>query len=267
VGFARFSLVALPFTLFVLPAAWLALSRLARADGPIESRGRDAVSHALATLGPVSRPERKVALVFGAAASLWVLGEAVRPLLAPLAKALGASGLSSKHYEAAVSVLAGLVLVAARGVRWASLRAVPWSALVLLGGSFAMAQAIDASGLGAWMGAELAGIASLPPAAQLVAVSFGAIGLSAVASNTATINVALAVLPRSLPLWTAAMLGASCDFMLPAGTPPNAIVFGTGAVRLRTMVRAGLVLDVVAALLVAAYVHVYARHVLPSWSP
>jgi len=86
--------------------------------------------------------------------------------------------------------------------------------------------------------------------------------LTAVASNTATINVALNVLPRSLAVLSASVLGSSTDFALPAGTPPNAIVFGSGYVRLPTMMRVGFVLDLVSIVLITAYVLLYARHVL-----
>ncbi|MEZ4309341.1 MAG: anion permease [Polyangiaceae bacterium] len=82
--------------------------------------------------------------------------------------------------------------------------------------------------------------------AQVGLTALGTVGLSAVASNTATMNIALNVLPRSLPVLSASALAASCDFMLPAGVPQNAIVFGSGAIRLPVMMRVGFVLDVLA---------------------
>jgi sodium-dependent dicarboxylate transporter 2/3/5 len=102
----------------------------------------------------------------------------------------------------------------------------------------------------------------MPLVGQIGLASLGSVFLSAVASNTATVNIALNVLPRDLGVLFATTIAASCDFMLPAGTPPNAIVFGSGYVRLPTMIRVGFVLDLLAAVIITGYVFLYARHLL-----
>jgi len=134
--------------------------------------------------------------------------------------------------------------------------------LVLLGGSLSMATGIEESGLSLWLGERFGGLAALPLAGQLGVATTGTIGLSAVASNVATINVVLNVLPQNLPVLFAITMGASCDFMLPAGTPPNAIVFGSGYIRLSTMMRIGLALDVAAAALITLYMLAYGQWLL-----
>jgi sodium-dependent dicarboxylate transporter 2/3/5 len=161
--------------------------------------------------------------------------------------------LQGKHYEAAVSLLAAAALIGLRVVSWSSIKRIPYSTLILLGGSFAMAAGIEASGLGTWMAERVAVVSTLEPLAALLVVSGASVGLSALASNTATINVLLNIVPRDPTLWTAAGLAASMDFMLPAGTPPNAIVFGSGRIRLPTMIRVGLLIDLAAVLVVALY--------------
>jgi sodium-dependent dicarboxylate transporter 2/3/5 len=99
----------------------------------------------------------------------------------------------------------------------------------------------------------------MEPFAQVLAVSLVTVGVTAVASNTATVGVMLpllrnAVAPTQLTtVLFASTISASCDFALPAGTPPNAIVFGSGYVSFRQMARTGLVLDVIAALLAALW--------------
>jgi solute carrier family 13 (sodium-dependent dicarboxylate transporter), member 2/3/5 len=192
--------------------------------------------------------------VFLAAALLWVVGDPLREALAPhVARALGGFKLQGKHYEASVAVTAALVLLAVGRLPLQALARVPWDTLLLLGGGFALAAGIEQSGLSTWMTAHLAGLEQLPALGQHAAVAAASILLSAVASNTATANVLLNVLPGSLPLLAVSTLGASCDFALPAGTPPNAIVFGSGRVRLPTMMKVGLVLDVLAAALLALY--------------
>jgi sodium-dependent dicarboxylate transporter 2/3/5 len=131
-----------------------------------------------------------------------------------------------------------------------------------------MAAAIQKSGLSAWMGAQLLAVRGLPPFAQVLLSSLAVVGLSAVASNTATIAVMLVVLKDAVApevLTTtlfAATIACSCDFALPAGTPPNAIVFGSGYVTIPRMARTGVVLDVAAAVLAAVWCWLIVRVVL-----
>ena len=159
-------------------------------------------------------------------------------------------------------MLAAASLLAWRVLSLQALRRLSWGTLVLLGGSLAMAAGIEESGLSLWLGERFNGLAELPLAGQLAVATTGTIGLSAVASNTATINVVLNVLPPNLPVLFAITMGASCDFMLPAGTPPNAIVFGSGYIRLSTMMRLGFMLDVAAAILITLYMLAYGQWLL-----
>jgi solute carrier family 13 (sodium-dependent dicarboxylate transporter), member 2/3/5 len=112
------------------------------------------------------------------------------------------------------------------------------------------------------MGVRLAGLESLGLLAQYGAVALSTVALSAVASNTATVNVLLNVLPGSLPLLAVSTFASSCDFALPAGTPPNAIVFGSGYVRLPTMMKLGVAVDLIASALLTLYGLVWVRFVL-----
>jgi sodium-dependent dicarboxylate transporter 2/3/5 len=140
---------------------------------------------------------------------------------------------------------------------------VPWNSLLLLGGGFALAAGIEASGLSAWLSLRLSGLEALAPIAQHATVATTTILLSAIASNTATVNVMLNVLPASRPLLAISTFASSCDFALPAGTPPNAIVFGSGYVRLPVMMRVGVTLDLLAAVALTLYGIAWVRFVLP----
>jgi sodium-dependent dicarboxylate transporter 2/3/5 len=122
-----------------------------------------------------------------------------------------------------------------------------------------MAAGVEASGLSALIGERMEVLRELDPFAQITVASLVTVALSAFASNVATIAVMLAVLADSVSpghastILFAATLSASCDFALPAGTPPNAIVFGSGYVTVPLMVRTGVLLDVAAALLAALW--------------
>lgn len=262
-SFLKYMAVGLPFVVLFIPIVWWVLWQNAKSDSPTSSQGRDVLDREIANLGPWSPRERLVGSVFLAAALLWVFSDVVRPLFVPaLAEAWPSFKLQGKHYEATVAMTAALVLVATGTVSAAQLKRVPWGTLVLLGGSFAMAAGIEGGGLSGFLTGQLAFIAELPLLGQLALVTSATIGLSAVASNTATVNVFLNVLPRSLPLLSACAIAASCDFALPAGTPPNAIVFGSGYVRLPQMMRTGAVLDVIAACVITLYAFFYLRFIV-----
>lgn len=258
ISFARFVAFGMPFVVLFVPILWLALWRLGRSDAPSSHAGEDVLRRQLAALGPMSRHEKRVGAVFLVAAVLWVFGD-------PLREVLASSGITvvNRHYEATVAMVAALVLIPLGCLPLPALRRVPLSALMLLGGSFAMAAGIEGSGLSAWLGQQLEPLQSQPAIVQLALASFATVALSAVASNTAAVNLMLNLLPPNLPLLTAVTIGSSCDFALPAGTPPNAIVFGSGRIHLPTMMRVGFALDVVAATLLVPYGLLYLPLVTP----
>jgi len=263
IGFLQYLGVALPFVVLFIPVVWGVLWLVARREGLAGVHGRELIERELSAMGVLSRQERTVGIVFLVAAALWISSSLVQPLVGPhISRLLGGFRVQGKHYEAGVSMLAAASLLAWRVLSVQALRRLPWGSLVLLGGSFTMAAGIEESGLSLWLGERFGGLAELPLAGQIALATAGTIGLSAVASNTATINVVLNVLPPNLPVLFAITMGASCDFMLPAGTPPNAIVFGSGYIRLSTMMRVGFLLDVAAAIIVTLYMLVYGQWLL-----
>ena len=262
-GFLEYIALAFPFVVIFIPLVWVVLWRIGRRDDLGAGQAREMLDRELEAMGAMSGGERKVAVVFVGAATLWIAGDPLRRVIAPYVPAPWEGfKLLGKHYEAAVAMLARLALLALGALSLKAIRRMPWGTLVLLGGSFAMASGIEGSGLGGWMAQRLAVVSSLPLIGQLGLATFGTVALSAVASNTATVNIALNVLPRDLGVLFATCMAASCDFMLPAGTPPNAIVFGSGYVRLPAMIKAGFFLDLCAVAVITAYVYGYARHLL-----
>jgi solute carrier family 13 (sodium-dependent dicarboxylate transporter), member 2/3/5 len=260
VSFFEFMVVGLPFVVLTLPIAWLFLCRLA-GDERHGGDARAVVAGERAALGEAGAGERVVLTIFAATALLWISSQ---PLTRWLAATFPGVPLRSAHVEGGVAVVAALALLLLRAerrqvleLRW--LARVPWPTLLLLGGGFAMAEGIQRSGLSDWMARELAGVAGLPTLAQVLVAALAAVALSAVASNTATVAVMLVVLAdaaapeaRNAVLF-AATLAASCDFALPVGTPPNAIVFGSGYVRIPVMARFGAPLDLVTATIAALW--------------
>ena len=146
-------------------------------------------------------------------------------------------------------------------LEWDDVAAIKWEVLILVGGGLALAQAIGSTGLGQWIGGGVGGLRQVPLPLLVLMIMFAIVYLGELASNTAVAAIFLPVagaiaiglgenpLVLTLPIALAASLG----FMLPVATPPNAIVYASGLVDSRQMLRAGAVLDVVGTVVVAAF--------------
>lgn len=268
VGFGEWMLYGVPLVLVMLPIAWwLVVRRL--------PPGLPALEVDLAPRGPLTFEQRTVAVVFVTTAALWTTREALGPwpgwgnLLADV---------GVRVEDSTVAVLAALILF---GVTSAARRPildwqfaaprVPWGVLLLMGSGFAISQAFDRSGLTLWIGQRLEAFGGLPldPTAHflvlLSAVILVTIAVTEFASNTASASVLLPVVygvsvalgaerfPPDL-LMIACAIGCTTGFAMPAGTPPNALVFGTERISMGRFVRAGLAVDVVAWLGIVAVV-------------
>ncbi len=254
VGFARWLLLGLPLTLVLLPVTWFLLTRVVfRVDpaGPGLSAGE--LSALRSSLGRLRTAERRVAWVFAGTALAWM----TRPIVSRWLPELSDAGI-------AIGAAILLFLVPAGGsdrgglLDWEWARRIPWDVLVLFGGGLSLASAMTRSGLAEWIGVALSGAAALPLLLLLVVIAGAVVFLTEVTSNTATaaafvpILAGLALVLGEDPFLLAAVaaLASSCAFMLPVATPPNAIVFGSGEVRIQEMARAGFVLNLIVILLV-----------------
>lgn len=263
ISFLDWMLLALPLVVVLLPVTWWVLTRI------VLSVPREPVAGAADTLArlaagqaPLLPGGRRTALVFVFAAAAWIL----RPWLASLAVA-GATPLAGMT-DTTVAITAALLLFivpAGGGERgalldWETVRGLPWGLLILFGGGLALAAALQSSGFAGYLAAVGAGLADLPPWLLLVVVTSGVVFLSEIASNTATAATVIPVLAAvaggmgvpPVPLVLAACFAASCGFMLPVATPPNAIAYGTGLVPGQLMARAGILLNVLGILFISA---------------
>jgi sodium-dependent dicarboxylate transporter 2/3/5 len=201
--------------------------------------------------------ERRVATILVVTATLWITG--------PLIQKLPGFGAWN---DTTTALLAGLVLcVVQNGSReggglllGADLRRVPWDVLMLFGGGLALAEAIQGSGLSEYLGVLLEGIGTLPLVALLATMVALLVFWTEFNSNVATAATFMPILAAIaaasdypvLQLVAPAAMAASCGFMLPVGTPPNAIVFGTGRLTMQEMIRAGWRVNVASIVIVTA---------------
>jgi solute carrier family 13 (sodium-dependent dicarboxylate transporter), member 2/3/5 len=254
IGFGRWMLVGVPIVLLGLPLTWWLLTRWVY---PVRLKeipgGREAIGGELAAMGRASRGEWMVGSVFALTALAWI----VRPFVEGWLPGLSDAGIAI----AAAVVLFALPVDARAGVfvlDWESAKRLPWDVLILFGGGLSLAAAISRTGLAEWIGQALGGLDALPLLAVVLVVALVVIFLTELTSNTATaaaflpVVAALAVGIGENPLLLAvpAALAASCAFMLPVATPPNAIVYGSSFVTIPQMVRAGVYLNFAFAMIV-----------------
>ena len=247
IGFAQWLGIGVPLVVVMLPLCWLVLTRWVY---PIRTGelgdGRAVIEREMREMGRISRPETLVAGVFTLAALAWIF----RPLLEPLIPGLSDTGIAM----AAGLLLFLLPVDLGRGefvLTWEWATRLPWDALLLFGGGLSLAAAISDTGLAEWIGEAMSGLGGLPHLLLVILVTATIVFLTELTSNTATAaaflpvlgSVALGIGENPLLLVVPAALAASCAFMLPVATPPNAIVYGSSFVSVPQMARAGVWLN------------------------
>jgi len=251
IGFGQFMLVGFPLTLVMLPLAWFAITHIVF---PIKFSTSDATRNHLyklrADLGLMSIAEKRVSVVFASAAFLWM----TRPLLNMLSIF---SGLSDAGIAMIAATILFLIPSANKNdpylMKWETMSKLPWGLLILFGGGLSLASSVAQTGLADWIGESLVVLGGAGTIVLVIVITTLIAFLTELTSNTATtgtflpVVAALAIGINVDPLIFAlpATLAASCAFMLPVATPPNAIVYGSGYIRIPEMVKAGFVLNII----------------------
>ncbi len=252
IGFGQWMLLGLPLSIGMLVFIWWSLTRGGFRLAGGDSRGL--LENEMAALGPMSRAEKMVAVVFVLAAAAWIF----QPLLADYI-----DGVNDTSIAMAAAIALFLIPVDLHKrvflMDWEQANKAPWGVLLLFGGGLSLAGVIGASGLAEWIASSLGAFDTLPLLAMIALVVTVIIFLTEITSNTATAAAflpllgALAVAQGLSPEMLAipAAVAASCAFMMPVATPPNAIVFGTGQLPIQAMIKAGFVLNLFGVLLVS----------------
>ena len=257
IDFARWMLVGLPLTALMLPLAWFVLTRLAfKVDFKTSGEGRAELRRMKDELGPMSTPEKRVAIVFLFIAATWIS----RPLLAQIP---GLQGLDDSGIAIAGAIALFVIPSGDKRdpilLRWSYAEQLPFGVLLLFGGGLSLAARVADTGLAAWLGTALQAVGSLPLPVIVILAATLIIFLTELTSNIATTTTFLPVVGAvaieagfdPIVVTVPITFAASCAFMLPVATPPNAIVFGSGMLTIPKMVRAGMMLNVVSIFLVS----------------
>ena len=255
--------VGVPLVVIFLPVCWLWLTRFAN---PMKLKkvpgGRELIDAELKAMGRMSAGERWTALVFALTALGWIFRQQLG-FLFPDPKMIT---------DAAIAMTGALVLFLipidlrrnefVMDWHWAT--KMPWGVLILFGGGLALAEGFKATKLADWIGNQVSLFQNAPVLILILAVTALIIFLTELTSNTATAAMVMPILSavaiglgqNPLLLVVPAAVAASCAFMLPVATPPNAIVFGSGYVTIPQMAKSGFGLNIIGILLTVVVTYV-----------
>ena len=227
--------------------------------------GKDLIEREKAALGKMGQEEKAVAVVFVITAVLWITRSFILNQLIPgINDTVIAIAAASTMFIIPSKTKQGQPLLT-----WEEAERLPWGVIILFGGGLSIAAAFQSSSLAEWLGQQLTGLSELPLFLIILLVALFVNFLTEVTSNVATASIMLPVLAslaeaigvHPFLLMIPATMAASCAFMLPIATGPNAIVFSSGELKMNDMVRAGVWLNIVSSLLISLLVYL----VLPAF--
>lgn len=262
IGFGRWMMVGLPLAVVFTVVAWLVLVTVFKPEMDEIPGGKELIRKEIDDMGKITRPEVIAGIIFLCTAIAWI----TIPLLAEYV-----SWWTISIADAAIAMTAAVVMfivpVNKRGTRvmdWEHAKALPWDVLILFGGGLSLSSMVTASGLSLWIGEMVKGMEVLPIILLVFAITAVVLALTEFTSNTATaatfipimggvaigigltgdgmMNIMLLIVPTAL--------AASCAFMLPVATPPNAIAYGSGYVKAADMLKGGVWLNIIGVFLI-----------------
>lgn len=289
ITFADWFIFALPFAIVFLGVGWLLLIFLFAPRKVTFKADREIFEIEYARLKGCSYEEKMVLVLFSAMALLWLFRSNINlgNLIIPGWTTVFPDAAFIDDGTVAIVIALMLFIIPSRTERserlmnWKTANQLHWGIVILFGGGFALAAGFEQSGLSVWIGEQLAGLSSLPPVLIVLSVCLMLTFMTELTSNTATTQMVLPILAslavainiNPLLLMIPATLSASCAFMLPVATPPNAIIFGTGQVNMQDMIRSGILLNLIGAVLITIYIYLIGTaifdinlNIMPGWA-
>lgn len=292
ISFLQWMLFALPFSILFLPLAWFYLVFLASPVKAIKREtNKNVIKNELKQLGPMTQPERMTLIIFIITAFLWLFRSDFDFGTIKIPGWAGLMGLKDYVHDSTVAIgMAILTFIIPAKTKnedksktlmdWSCVSRIPWGILILFGGGFALANGFQESGLTIWLGEQLSTFGYLPLIVIIILISAMTTLTTEFASNTAMATtllpiiagLAVALQVNPMLLMIPATISSSTAFMLPVATPPNAIVFGSGYLQIKDMVKVGIVMNIIGLLLIvclmylsAGYIFDLDWHSLPAW--
>ena len=246
IGFAEWMLFGFPFTIISLPVAYFLLTKLLfnfHVDSKIDI---NVIKDEIKNIGTISYQERVIQIVFLFTALLWIF----RPLLTDLMPGISDSSI------AIFGAVILFIIPSKKGtsiLEWNDAKKISWGILILFGGGLSLAQGIKNSGLSEWIANNILNIGDIPLLMMVIILTGSIIFLTEITSNFATTAAFLPIIASigtgmgidPLQLVIPSTVAASCAFMLPVATPPNAIIFSSDEISIKNMAKAGIYLNII----------------------
>ncbi|MCY7753024.1 SLC13 family permease [Bacillus haynesii] len=264
VSFGGWMAFAVPVVVILLVAVWLYLTKVAH---PIKMKelpgGKELILEEKRKLGKMSFEETMVLLVFGFAAFMWVTRTFLWDDKIP-----GIDDTMIAIFAASLLFLIPSLNKGGRVLDWSVSKDLPWGILLLFGGGLALATGFKETGLAEWIGGRLTVLDGFNFVVIVVISATLVLFLTEITSNTATATMILPVLAslalalnvHPYALMVPAAMAANCAFMLPVGTPPNAIIFASGKLKISEMVRTGFIINIFTLILIVGAVFYILPH-------
>ena len=289
ISFVGWLKIGLPLVILFVPLMWAYMVWVALPiRGQVVEDAEELLRREHERLGRMARGEAMVLGVFVTTAILWIFRSDIPLGGLTVPGWTNLLGLEATVNDATIAMAMGILCfvlpVSLREptplLSWEEARRVPWGILLLFGGGFAIAAGFEASSLTEWVGWQLRVLEGVPLPFIVVIIALMITFLTEVTSNTATTTMILPILAATaqvlrvnpMLLMLPATFSASCAFMVPIGTPPNAIVFSSGRVSMAQMGRTGLLLNLLGAAFITLYIFLWVAPVLgidtaapPAW--
>jgi len=275
IGFLQWAKIGTPIALILLPIAWWLLSKVIyKVDKVSLHHSSVSLRDQNTSLGTMNYEEKVVCWIFVFTIILWLSRTTLQEMsftindnsYSPL------SGLTDSSIAIFSAILLFLIPTKSNNkdfiLEWNDLINLPWGILILLGGGLSLASAVQANGVTEFIGAQATVLAFMPPLLILLVIITSVVFLTELTSNTATTATLIPVLAAIAPtlnihpyvLVIPAAIAASCAFMLPIATPPNAIVFGSGHITMQEMRKSGFWLNLLCLLALTTIAYVFSNH-------
>ncbi|SKB31182.1 SLC13 family permease [Maribacter arcticus] len=259
ITFMQWFVFGLPISVILIFICWKYLTKYAftfkQKSFP---GGKEEIKRLLSKLGKISYEEKVVAFVFALTAFCWITRSFLLQKILP--------GLDDTIIAIFFAIVLFLIPSKKKGeqlINWEEAVKMPWGIILLFGGGMALAKGFEESGLATWIGSQMISLSGLPILVLVLVLITAVNFLTEITSNLATTAMLLPVLaPMALTidvhpfvLMVGAAVAASCAFMLPVATPPNAVVFGSGYLRIPDMVSKGFFMNIISIIILTFFVY------------
>ncbi len=259
ITFLQWLVFGLPISIVLLFISWKYLTRYAFSFKQVEfPGGRKEIRRLLDELGSISYEEKVVAILFASTAFCWITRSFILQKMFP------------EIDDTIIAVFFAIILFLLpsknrkeRIINWEEAVKIPWGIILLFGGGMALATGFEVSGLALWIGNQITVLAGFPLLTLIFILILAVNFLTEITSNLATTAMLLPILAavafsmdvHPFVLMVGAAVAASCAFMLPVATPPNAIVFGSGYLRIPDMVKKGVIMNLLSIVILVLFVY------------